>query len=177
MKLYWQIKPLIFSSHQNPDGPKITNYAIIFDLSRHAKSALITTKGFMSSTKVATKVFLPLRSISANKYLRSLQLTCDSPKTSGFFFSQRSLLVFQSKVSPQLLTWCLPSKTQSFAFFLKLKTRLGNHGYCTSLWELDGPELPESSFSLNNLGLQNLYFFNSTYFIFSHQSVNQNFYT
>ena len=115
--------------------------------------------------------------VSKKNLLRSLQLTCDSPKTSGNVFHNGVFSFFKTRFSPTLLTWCLPSKIQSNAFYLKLKTWLGNHGYCTSLWELDGPKLPESSFSLNLPRYSNLYFFSSTYFIFSHQNVTQKFRT
>ena len=82
VEFFLQIKP----SHQNLDSAKIPKCAISFDLSRHAKSSLSATTGFMSSTKVAVKGFPLLRSISANNYLLcSLRLTSDCPEKSNFF--------------------------------------------------------------------------------------------
>ena len=55
VEIYWQIKPLFFSSHQDLDSPKISKKTITFGLSRHPKSSSTAITGFMSSTKVAVK--------------------------------------------------------------------------------------------------------------------------
>ena len=88
VEIYWQIRTLIFFSHQNLDNLKVPKYAIAFDLSRHAKSSLTATTGFMSSINIATEIFPLLTSISANNYpVRSLRLTSDGPKGQEIVFN------------------------------------------------------------------------------------------
>ena len=77
-EMYWQIKPLIFSSHQNLDSPKVPTYAFTFYLSWHAKSSLTATTGFMSSTRSQSKairfsrvlVLITILSVPCNRLLR-----------------------------------------------------------------------------------------------------------
>ena len=116
VEIDWQIKSLIFSSDQNLDNPKFPQFAITFVLSRDPKSSSSACTGFISSTKVAIEMHTPLRSISGNNYpVRSLRSTSDSPKMSKSFFSIWSFLDFVIRVLPYLLTWCLPSRSQSNA--------------------------------------------------------------
>ena len=86
VEFYWQIKPLIFSSHQNLDSLKISDYAFAFDLSRHAKWHLTAPTGLISFTKITTKRFPLLKRVSTHNFpFRSLQLTSGSPKKSRSF--------------------------------------------------------------------------------------------
>ena len=55
---------------------------------------------------------------------------------------------------------------------MSLKTWAVFRWICTPLWSLDGPELPESAFSLDTIRYSSFYFFNTSYFNFIHQIVN-----
>ena len=80
VEIYWQIKLLNFSLHMNLQKWKVPKYAFTFDLSRHAKSSLIETTGFISSNKVAIKPFPLSASISGNNYFfDSLRFTSNGP--------------------------------------------------------------------------------------------------
>ena len=97
VEFYWQIEQMMFSWHQNLDTPKILKYAIIFDLSRHAKSSLTANTVFMSSIKVKIKEFPLLRGISGFSYpFRSLQLTSDSPRKARGIFQYGVFPVFKA---------------------------------------------------------------------------------
>ena len=99
MEIYWQIKPLIFSAHQNLDEPKIPKYFFNFDLFRHANSSLTATRVFISSTKVAIKEFPLLRIISAsNCPFRCFRLTFDSPKKSRNIFQYQVFSIFNASL-------------------------------------------------------------------------------
>ena len=87
VQVYWQIKLLIFPSHQNLVCSKILKLATTFDLIWHAKSSLTAITGFVPSTKVAVRNLLLLRIISPNSCpFRSLRLTSSSQKESGIIF-------------------------------------------------------------------------------------------
>ena len=57
-------------------------------------------------------------------------------------------------------------------FLLDLENLIDKSVVFTPLWNLDGPELPESAYSLDTPRYSNVYFFNSTCFIFFHQGVS-----
>ena len=93
------IKSLIFSSHQNLDSPKIRKYAITLQLSRHAKSSLTATRGFIFSTTVSIKLSIS-RNVTGNNYLfPSLRLTSDSPRSQEVFLNIWSLLDLLTSIS------------------------------------------------------------------------------
>ena len=62
--------------------------------------------------------------------------------------------------------------SQSNACYLSLKIWLRSCWFGTPLWNLDGPELPKSAFSLGTTRYSNVYFFNTTHFSFMHQGVS-----
>ena len=69
--------------------------------SRHSKSSLSATKGFISSTKSAIETFLLLKNITVNNYsFHSFQWTSDSTKNSKKCFSIWILIEFLTRVSP-----------------------------------------------------------------------------
>ena len=94
-------------------------------------------------------------------------------KSQELFFQYGFPSFFKGRFPHNTLTWCLPSKSQSIVFYLKLKIWWENHGTCIPLWDLVGPEFTESAFSIDSTRYSNFYFFNSTYFVFFvHQGVN-----
>ena len=88
-------KALIFSLHQNPDSPKIPKCVNTFALSRHAKSSLTATTGFLSYSNIGIKKSLLLLNISPNNHLYR-SLTSDSPKKSRNSFQYRVFSFFKA---------------------------------------------------------------------------------
>ena len=63
-------------------------------------------------------------------------------------------------------------KVSMYCLLLEFENLIKNRLICTLLWSFDGPELPESAFSLDTARYLNFYFFNSTFFIYIHQVIN-----
>ena len=115
VEIYWQIKRVIFSWHQNLDSPKVPKYSITF------VSALTATTAFMSSTKVAVKGFPFLRSISANEYrFCSLRLTSDSTKCQEVFFNMKYFR-FSNSDSPITTNLMSSFKVSIWCFLLQFE--------------------------------------------------------
>ena len=112
----WQIN-VFFSWRQNLDSPETPKNANTSDLSRHSKSSLSVTTGFISSTKVAIEKFMFLKNINFGNYLlQSLWWSSHCLKTSLFQFGVFSIFesgflhnywldVFLQSLNLKLLTW------------------------------------------------------------------------
>ena len=80
----------------NLESPKHSKCAFTFDSSRHSKSSLSSTTGFISPNNVAIERFPLLRTVSSFNYpFRSLWLTSGSSKMSWNLFQQGGFSIFQ----------------------------------------------------------------------------------
>ena len=110
VEMCWQNKPLIFSSNQNLDKPKIPKYAFIFDLSRHAKSSLTATTGFVSSTRVAITKSFHFRGVLV--LITTLSVPCN-----WFLMVQKSHEVFFNMESSRFSKPRFPTTTNLMPYF------------------------------------------------------------
>ena len=146
---FCQIKPLIFSSHQNLDSPNIPKDAITFDLTRHAKLSLTTTTDFMSPTKVLVK---KIRFWGVLVLISILPVPCYwlliVQKIQEKIFKMESSRFW--KPSFPITTNLMSSvKISIRCFLLELQSSIRKSVNMYPLWNLDGTELPEIAFSFD----------------------------
>ena len=120
----------------------------------------------MFATKVTILTFLLLGVIVVKAFL---YFPCDWLPT-----VQKSQEVFFKTDTSRSSKPGFPITTNLISYFkvsihsyLSFKTGLKNCWGCTPLWNLEGPVLPESAFSIYTTPYSNFYFFISIYFIFS----------
>ena len=130
VEIYWPIKPLNFSPHQNFDIPKIPKHAINFDYTRQAKSSLTATTGFRLPPKSQSKgfccwgvlVLITVFAVPCN-WLVIVHWLVIVQKSQELFFNMESTR-FSKPGFPITTNLMSLLKSQSNASYLKLKTWL-----------------------------------------------------